>query len=565
MAGTINSLGIGSGVLTSDVIDQLRANDKKISIDPIDSKLSYNQQEYAAAKLLDSLVSTFKSSMYGLQDSSTFQNRTVSTTGSAATVTATSGVKEQTFSLDVTNLAQSHVMQSGSYLSRTSVAATSNGTLNISIDGSSYDIDYTGGSTLEEIAQAITDTAGSKVDASILQVGTDDFRLVLASKETGTTQQITLSDSGGLGSSFVQPQQHVLQSGTFAAATDTIAAAPGDAGDITLSINGTDYLFAYDDTTTLQQLVDNINTTAGTQISAAVTADFRLELTSVDVGSTNSITFSNTGNLNAALAAPLTTVQDPAGDMVSIQQPENASFLFNGIAIERQKNYIDDLMVGVTITLNEESTSNVTISQDKDYIASELQTVVDNYNNLMRELDNMVNADLDNEKVGIFNGNNSVRSIGREINNILTSVNSSGLSLIDYGIGLNEDGTMTFKRSDFDAKHASNPALTEAFFSGGSYTDDNGKVTELDGIFPKLYDKVGDMLSTNGVVTQLTTNLSNQEKLLQKERERSVAMLDAKYDSLTQRYIAYDAIMSRINNQFSSLQQQIEMAVNSKN
>lgn len=564
MAGTISSLGIGSGVLTADVIDQLKSNDTSLQITPIDNQLVLMKQKNAAAQMLQTLVSTFKTSLYDLQDTTTFQARNVSTTGSAATVTANSGVNEQSFSLDVANLAESHVMQSGAFLSRTGTAATAAGTLTVSIGGTDYDIAYSGGDTLEDIAQAINDTAGEAVTASILQVGDSDFRLVLSSDETGVDQQITLSDTGNLDAALVQPKQHILQSGAFTSASDTIALAPGDSGIITLNINGTDYNIAYDDTTTLQQLSDNINTIAGTEITASITADFRLELTSVGTDDANLITMSNTGNLNDALVSQVATVQSPTGDMVTIQEPENATFTYNGISIERSTNTIDDLLVGVTINLQEEGTSNVKITQNRDRVASGLQSMVDAYNSLIKELGNMTNADLDNEKIGIFNGESTVRSVGREITRMLTAIDSGGRSLIDYGIEITESGTMTFSKSEFDSKMAENPSETEAFFAGGSFTNDADETEELDGLFVGLYSKVSDLISDKGTVTQLQRSITNTTESLQDERTRSLELIEARYAAMTARFVQYDAIISKLNSQFSALQLQIQAAINAK-
>ena len=56
MAGTINSLGIGSGVLTSDLIDQLRSADEDRLLKPLKSKIELGVQKEDASTLLDSLM-----------------------------------------------------------------------------------------------------------------------------------------------------------------------------------------------------------------------------------------------------------------------------------------------------------------------------------------------------------------------------------------------------------------------------------------------------------------------------------------------------------------------------
>lgn len=69
--------------------------------------------------------------------------------------------------------------------------------MSLAIDGESFDIDYTSSTTLTDLKESINSAAGAKVTASILQTGTNEYHLVLTSKETGTNQAITLSDSVG--------------------------------------------------------------------------------------------------------------------------------------------------------------------------------------------------------------------------------------------------------------------------------------------------------------------------------------------------------------------------------
>jgi len=46
MASSISSLGIGSGVLTADVIDQLKEADESRIIKPIENKITINNQKH---------------------------------------------------------------------------------------------------------------------------------------------------------------------------------------------------------------------------------------------------------------------------------------------------------------------------------------------------------------------------------------------------------------------------------------------------------------------------------------------------------------------------------------
>ena len=82
------------------------------------------------------------------------------------------------------------------------------------------------------------------------------------------------------------------------------------------------------------------------------------------------------------------------------------------------------------------------------------------------------------------------------------------------------------------------------------------------GVFTDLSTLMDRYSGSNGLMTTLLSANSNESKTLTEERTRALQRLEARYDTMTARFIEYDAIMSRLNNQFSALQQQIEMAMN---
>ncbi|MGD9970902.1 MAG: flagellar filament capping protein FliD [Sulfuricurvum sp.] len=460
----VSSLGAGSGVLTQDVIDQLKSADETATITPLTNRITLQQQKSSAYSLLTSLMTSFKSSVSALDDDSLYQQRSVSGSTSSVSVTADSGVSLQSFSISDTVLAKKDVQESGSYSSSTSTVATGSGTMSLSISGLSFDVNYTSSTTLEDLKNSINDTAGARVSASILQVGSGDYRLVLTSKDTGADQAISISDStgGSLGSQ----------------------------------------LLSYDATT------------------------------------------------------------NPDG-MQNIQAASDASFKYNGITLTRSSNTVDDIITGVTINLLEDGGSaNVSITQDVSAVSDELSNFVTNYNSLMSQLTSMTTSDKDAGTVGIFNGDNDIKMISREINKILISMNSDGLSLPQFGIDLAEDGTMSFNSSTFTSKFNEDAALSEKFFSGLTTVDNNGNSTTTDGIFTTLNNMLNNYTKSNGILSTLSTASTDAVTKLTAEKTRAQALLDARYETMATRFSMYDTLMTQLTNQFSSLQQQISMAVN---
>jgi flagellar hook-associated protein 2 len=150
-----------------------------------------------------------------------------------------------------------------------------------------------------------------------------------------------------------------------------------------------------------------------------------------------------------------------------LQDAQDAKFTYDGISMSRSTNTITDISYGTTINLLKDSGSaNISITQDRAQIATEMEGMVNNYNTLIKQIGDMTAYDATAGKVGIFNGDNTIKNISREITKMITSYNTSGYSLPQYGISLDKTGVMSFDKATFTAKLDADPTGTEAFFSG---------------------------------------------------------------------------------------------------
>lgn len=559
MAGTINSLGIGSGALTADVIEKLKKNDEAISITPITNKITLSEQKNSALELLSSLLTTFKTSVGALDEDTMYQKRSVSGNNSSINVTADAGVAIQTFSISDVTLAKKHVLESGSFASGSSTVATGSGTMTLTIDGEEYTIDYTSSTTLDDLKTAINNKAGGKVQASVLQIGENDYRLITTSKATGSDQTIAITDSSGNLSNALLSKQ-TLTSEAFSASTDLVASGISGTQSATFSMNGIDYSIEYDETTTLTQFATAINTATGTTIASVDTSN-RLVIESTIADDVDfSLVDSSTGGLDSKLLAYTLS------GLEEVQAASDASFKYNGITMSRSSNEISDIVTGITIKLlNNTEDANIEITQDVDAIGTELTSMVTAYNTLMEQLGKMTLADTETGTIGVFNGDSSITNIRREITKLITSMDNNGMALAQFGIDLSQDGIMSFNSSAFKTKFNENPSATELFFSGQISYDDNGtEISRDDGIFTKINSYLDNYTKQNGIMSMLTSAQEDEINSLTENKRRAQALLDARYESMTSRFIEYDAIISKLNNQFSSLSQQISMAINGK-
>ncbi|MDA3967811.1 flagellar filament capping protein FliD [Helicobacter sp. WB40] len=190
--GSLASLGVGSGVLTWDTINQMKELDIKNQLTPIQTKLQSNLQQQTELTSLMSLMSSLNSNFRALSDYSTFQKRQASVEGSGVKATAGEGLAVQDIKLNVSQLAQNDVNQVGlKFKERDSVFSNDNTTINFYHNGTEYNIDVKAGATLSDVAQSITDATGGEVLGVIMKTGGDEpYQLMIQSKNTGKDNKI---------------------------------------------------------------------------------------------------------------------------------------------------------------------------------------------------------------------------------------------------------------------------------------------------------------------------------------------------------------------------------------
>ncbi len=199
----ISSLGVGSSILTQDVLDQLRAADEAKFIQPIDFELANQRDKESAFDVLDANMTNLIDSIDALKTPLLYDERLATVSGTSVSVTADANTDLQSFTLDVTKLATKQIEQSGAFTSSTELIANGAGVMNLNIDGQDFEISYDETTTLEGLKNSINDIAGDKVDATIVQISSGEFRLFISSADTGTAQNITITDNAdGLGANL---------------------------------------------------------------------------------------------------------------------------------------------------------------------------------------------------------------------------------------------------------------------------------------------------------------------------------------------------------------------------
>ena len=286
---SIESLGLGSGVLTTDLVEQIITAEKEVSELRLDSKQELVEARITAYGEIQSLMSEVQSAASSLSSPS-LMSSTSATSSNEDILTATTSTTSDpgTYSIEVLNTAKAHSLASTTYTSFDEIVGT--GQLVFTFGELSYDGsgDITGqdinpdrasktitidesNRTLSGIRDAIN-KADMGVTASIINDGSG-YRLLMTSEETGEQNAMrieALDDSGNLltsGLSTLAYNENQLADST------TTQTSKGE--DAQLQVNG---LTITRSSNSVDEVIKGVtlnlkNADVGTNVTVTVTAD----------------------------------------------------------------------------------------------------------------------------------------------------------------------------------------------------------------------------------------------------------------------------------------------------
>jgi flagellar hook-associated protein 2 len=559
--GALSSLGIGSGVLTYDVIDKLKKADEATMIDPFKTRLTNTQNREKSLNDLITQISLFKTSFADFKDGDIFQKRLTDVTGSSVSATANDGVKVQDITMDVKQLAKNDIYQSKGYDSQDSVIndSGSDQTITIGYGDQSQDITIQNGATLSDLRDAINN-ADIGITASIIDTGSDDnpYKLILKGNETGKDNTIKL-DYHNIDD--LQLNDINYQSKAYDSEDDSVTDTDTT---FKVTINGEEHSIDVAANTSVKDFIDQINNDLG---DSGITASYNSDTGKIEmkIEAVGDISIDE-GDLNTDFNGNTDFTNDNR-----VQTAQNSEFTYNGVDVERDSNKIEDLVVGLTMNLNSLGESTIHIKQDTDTINKEVQDFVNGYNSLVSKIQDLTKYDPDNKTTGVFQNEMSIKNIPNDISGLLfnsfttqtvTKTDRNGmqydetinLNASDFGFTTNKTGFLEFDSSKFDDMLKNNPNETEKFFSD-----------DTNGAFTKILDYIDNL--TNGdhsTLELLNQQYKNEEKSYQNTIDSNQARIDAKYQTMAMQFASYDEMINSYNVQAQTIQQSIEAMINAK-
>ncbi|AJC92420.1 flagellar filament cap protein [Campylobacter subantarcticus LMG 24377] len=207
--GSLGSLGIGSGVLTSDTLNKLKEAEMNAHLSLYNSQLETNTSRQKDLAELEAKLLAFQTAVNSLGDATQFNKKKVSPSVSgdsaAASLVVGSLSNIKNMKVVVEQLAQKDVYQSNGFKDKTASVLQSLGlnqdetnksvSFTITQDGKNYKIDIDQNTTVAQLAEKINAASGGKIEAKLVNTGDRDnpYRLVIQSTETGTQNNISFS------------------------------------------------------------------------------------------------------------------------------------------------------------------------------------------------------------------------------------------------------------------------------------------------------------------------------------------------------------------------------------
>ncbi|MCF2912802.1 flagellar filament capping protein FliD [Vreelandella aquamarina] len=226
---TITSLGVGSGLDLTGLLDQLQEAERG-KLAPITRQKEQQQDKISAYGQLQTSLNSFQDAVAKLNDPKLYQSLSANVRGDAIKATTSASALPGSYRVEVSQLATSGTLASTRVTDRDTALDLQGATaLRLEFGGAdAVDIDIAPGSSLSAIRDAINANKDAGVNATIINDG-QGYRLALSSKNTG-------ADASIASFSFVDTSQspEVTVAGPFA--EDAATKRAGE--DAALTVNG---------------------------------------------------------------------------------------------------------------------------------------------------------------------------------------------------------------------------------------------------------------------------------------------------------------------------------------
>ncbi len=393
-------------------------------------------------------------------------------------------------SISVTQASAGATATSSSTLAASTTIGTSNNQLAVTIDGTAYTFTIASGTyTAQQLASAVAASSGGLLNASVNSSG----QLALSTAEQGSAATLQVGSGSadtalGLSAmtSAVSGVNGIINvDGTSNTITDISATSPtqvtltsGTGGTIAATLSPSGLSIG----SITAQNVSTGNGSLASVVSAINSANVGISAQALQVGTNQyalSLTSNSSGAANDISVNPAAFASSGLGTLQTITPGQNAILSLGGTGgyvVQSASNNVSTLLPGVTITLNQTSSSPVTVSVTPNaaQVSKQVASFVNAANTLLQTINTDTAYNQQTNTAGPLNGDVQLQNLGQQILAMVGQAIGSS-SVPDTGTtgsaaGLSIDGKtqqINFNQTTFAADFQNNPTGVAAMFTEG--------------------------------------------------------------------------------------------------
>jgi flagellar hook-associated protein 2 len=330
--------------------------------------------------------------------------------------------------------------------------------------------------------------------------------------------------------------------------------------EISFDHQGTHYAYTTDSETTLSSLADKIdedNNGVSASVSNMGTTDnpqYVLSLKSESTGAGDQIITNDSGNPGVSITDTTASGNTLFTTEATLQKTTvnglNADFSVDGVSYERQSNEVSDVIDGVTLNIKESGTADVSVSQDVQSVADQVQSFVDTFNKTNNFIAKQSEYDKEEDKAGPLLGSSVARSAdSRMTRTLMEPVKGTADEPYQYlsqvGFEFQRDGSLEFDSSEFKSAMQDNPQAVEKLFVG-----EEGAAGKMENMLKNAFtDNIDGAVTTkidtiDNRIDRLNDRIDREQQSLQEYRERTVE----RFSEMEQAIMKYQSIESQLGN-----------------
>ncbi len=409
---------------------------------------------------------------------------------------------------------------------------------------------------------------------------TPAFQGFAATSANEAVVKATASNTAVNGTYAINISKLATPSKVATASLSSTQASAIPSGTLKITQNGTDYDVKIDNTSTLTEVRDKINSTLqGKGITANIINDnngSRLVFSSTTTGAGSDISvvggsgqealnidgtklMSATSTSNDANGKPI----GGAGAITAIAG--DAEFTVDGLSLTSKTNTVSTAISGLTFELVAPSASSaasasttVTVATNTDGLKTSLQSFVDSYNTLVTLVSSLTKGTTDSEgnyKAAALTGDSTPRGLLATIRDqISTATSNAGLSsLAQLGIKTQQaDGKLSLNTAELTTALSDKKlgSQIQAMFTGTTKADGTNN---SDGLISRMNKALLPYTKADGVLATKTTSLNKIQARTASDQEALNRRIESLTATLTKKYNAMDLVVGQLKATASSI------------